>query len=165
MKIRDYNSDDCKVVADLFYQTVHAVCVNDYTEEQLEVWAPTPIDYKKWQERLDRKKPFLAIVNNAIVGFIELEEGGYIDCFYVDKNFQRKGVGSFLLDYAEELARSRNYDKMYAEVSITAKPFFLKHGFRIIKENVVRVGNQELKNFIMEKTSNFFRGAQSSEFS
>lgn len=152
MEIRNYNSNDYKIVADLFYHTVHTICASDYTEKQLEAWAPTPIDYKKWQERLDRKKPFLAIIDSRIVGFIELEMDGHIDCFYVDKNYQRKGVGSFLLDHVEKLASSRNYEKMYAEVSITAKPFFLKHGFRVLKENIVRTNNQELKNFIMEKT-------------
>lgn len=39
MLIREYQSSDCKELAELFYNTVHAVNAKDYTKEQLDVWA------------------------------------------------------------------------------------------------------------------------------
>jgi putative acetyltransferase len=87
MKIRKYQTTDYKEIADLFYETVHSVCANDYTAEELEAWAPTPIDYEKWQKRLEKRKPFVVIINHLIVGFAELEKDGHIDCFYVHKNY------------------------------------------------------------------------------
>ena len=42
MVIRRYKSLDCKVLAELFYNTVHIVnakdYTKDYTKEQLDVW-------------------------------------------------------------------------------------------------------------------------------
>lgn len=149
MKIRKYKSTDYKEIADLFYETIHSVCVNDYSKEELEAWAPTPIDYKKWRKRLDEKKPFLAVVDNKIVGFAEIENDGHIDCFYVHKDYQGQGVGALIFNHIHTIGK--NYEKLYAEVSITAKPFFLKHGFKVIKENIVHINNQKLTNFIMEK--------------
>lgn len=39
MLIREYQSSDCKELAELFYNTVHTVNAKDYTKEQLDVWA------------------------------------------------------------------------------------------------------------------------------
>lgn len=38
MIIREYQSADCKELAELFYNTVHIVNEKDYTKEQLDVW-------------------------------------------------------------------------------------------------------------------------------
>lgn len=65
------------------------------------------------------------------------------------KDHQRQGVGTFLLNHLCKIGK--DHKKLYAEVSITAKPFFLKHGFKVIKKNIVHANNQKLTNFIMEK--------------
>ena len=44
MIIRKYKSLDCKYLAELFYQTVHTINTNDYTKEQLDVWATGKLD-------------------------------------------------------------------------------------------------------------------------
>ncbi|MFV0441343.1 MAG: hypothetical protein ACK5LV_08665 [Lachnospirales bacterium] len=38
MKIRKYKTEDCKDIADIYYQTVHKINKKDYTKEQLDVW-------------------------------------------------------------------------------------------------------------------------------
>lgn len=92
MKIRPYKPSDYKDVADIFQETVHSVCSNDYTPKELEAWAPSPINYDKWQKRLLSKMPLLAVINNKIVGFAEIENDGHIDCFYVHKDHQRQCI-------------------------------------------------------------------------
>ena len=37
MEIREYQSTDCKEIAELFYHTVHTVNAKDYTKDQLDV--------------------------------------------------------------------------------------------------------------------------------
>lgn len=44
MVIREYQSLDCEVLAEFFYNTVHTVNVKDYTKEQLDVWATGNVD-------------------------------------------------------------------------------------------------------------------------
>jgi putative acetyltransferase len=39
MIIREYKADDCPLLAQLFYDTVHTVNAKDYTKEQLDAWA------------------------------------------------------------------------------------------------------------------------------
>ena len=45
----------------------------------------------------------------------------------------------------------KNITKIFAEVSITAKPFFLKRGFQVTKNQIVTIRGVELSNFAMEK--------------
>lgn len=148
MEIREYKPTDYKEIANLFHETVHSVCANHYSKDELEAWAPNPVDYEKWQKKLEKKVPFVVTIDNKIVGFAELEKDGHIDCFYVHKDHQKQGIGTFILNHLIETSKNK---KLYAEVSITAKPFFLKHGFKVTKENKVRINDQELTNYIMEK--------------
>ena len=50
-----------------------------------------------------------------------------------------------------EEARKQNVDRIFAEVSITAKPFFEKEGFRTICEQTVILNDVKLVNYKMEK--------------
>ena len=97
MLIRNYKPSDCVEITDLFHGSVHAVDLAFYTERELEAWAPTPPDYKQWKQRLELRKPFVAVQNGMIIGFIELENNGHIDCMYVHKDHQCKGIGGKLL--------------------------------------------------------------------
>ena len=55
------------------------------------------------------------------------------------------------MKHLEQQGKNRGLKRIYSEVSITARTFFEKHGFRMVRENIVRMKDQELVNFIMEK--------------
>ena len=42
-------------------------------------------------------------------------------------------------------------DGYISHVSITAKPFFEKHGFYVIRKQVIEICGQKLDNYVMEK--------------
>lgn len=92
MRIRNYEPSDAREIADLFHDAIHAIGTESYSREQVEAWAPTPPDYDHWQRRLDCKQPFVAEINQKIVGFIELDPDGHIDCMYTHKDYQRQGI-------------------------------------------------------------------------
>ena len=50
MKIRKYQSSDCKEIVELFYNTVHYVNIKDYSKAQLNVWATGKVDLVKWDK-------------------------------------------------------------------------------------------------------------------
>ncbi len=50
MLLRTYQPQDCKQMAELFYNTVHAICNLDYTKEQLDVWATRSVDEEYWNQ-------------------------------------------------------------------------------------------------------------------
>ena len=94
MKIVEYTSECSNDIASLFTEAVHEIDDAIYDKAQKNVWAPKPIDYKKWGDRLARTKPFIMLINNQVAGFIELEADGHIDCTYVSPQFQGRGVAT-----------------------------------------------------------------------
>ena len=76
---------------------------------------------------------------------------GHIDCFYVHDEHQNHGVGSSLMNAIFNKANTLQLKRLFAEVSITAKPFFEAKGFKVVKQQTVNIRNTELTNFVMEK--------------
>jgi len=151
VQVRCYQDGDAKHIASIYYNTVHTVNAKDYTEEQLNAWAPYHDNYAAWQEKCAKLNPFVATIDGTIVGFAEFEPNGHIDCFYVHHEFQGAGVGAALMREIEMEAREKLLPRIYAEVSITAKPFFVSKGFQVIKQQTVQIRDIELTNFFMEK--------------
>ena len=50
-----------------------------------------------------------------------------------------------------KIANDLDLKRVFAELSITAKPFFEPKGFTVVKQQVVKIRGAELANYIMEK--------------
>ena len=147
MKIRKYQPSDCKSLADLFYQTVHTVNAKDYTKEQLQVWATGQVDLENWDQSLQEHFSVVAVENENILGFGDIDKTGYLDRLYVHKDYQRKGIATAICNQLEQAVRGR----IMTHASITARPFFEKRGYQVIKEQQVERQGIFLTNFVMEK--------------
>ena len=149
MKIRNYQSVDCKELAELFYDTVHAVNAKDYTEEQVCAWATGKADLELWNRSFQEHYTMVAVEDGRIIGFGDMDKTGYLDRLYVHKDYQGKGVATAICDRLEHAVQG----KIVTHASITAKPFFEKRGYRVIKEQQVERQGVLLTNFVMEKIS------------
>lgn len=152
MKIRPFQPGDTDQVARLFHETIRSVNSKDYSDKQLRAWAPDDIHFKDWESFCLSKHTFVADDKGTIAGFAQLEENGYIDCFYCHKDYQRKGVGSKLYKKLEQKAFAMHLSCLYTGSSITALPFFKSKGFKIIRKQQVYKAGEQLTNFKMEKT-------------
>lgn len=149
---RNYTEQDAPFLAAIFFNTIHQVNSKDYSPEQLDAWAPaSSLEVGDWLKKWQKVMPIVAILENKIVGFVELEDHGHIDCLYCHHEYQRCGVGSALMAAVEQQAQQKNLSKLFVEVSITAKPFFEAKGFSVKKEQSVNVRGVWLTNFVMEK--------------
>ena len=149
---RPYKISDAQALANIYYYTIHHINIRDYSIEQVNAWAPSScLELDGWKKKWEKLPPIVATLNDEIVGFTEFESSGHIDCFYVHHQHQGKGVGSVLMAAIDANAKKNNIIRLYSEVSITAKPFFEKMGFAIIKKQLVNIRGCELTNFIMEK--------------
>lgn len=151
MKIRRYRSVDFNEIAELFYNTVHSINIKDYSEEQVNVWATGKLDYEKWNKSLEEHYSIVAIENEIIIGFGDIDNTGYLDRLYVHKDYQGKGVGTLICNELERKCKTKN---ILVNASITAKPFFEGRGYRAIKEQEVERKGIKLMNFIMKKENN-----------
>lgn len=152
ISVRNYQEDDAKDLASIYYYTIHKINVRDYTKEQIEVWAPKEsLNIETWSKKFEKTKPLVAVANETIVGFAEFEPNGHIDCFYCHHEWIGLGVGSALMKAIDKIAKEQNLLKIFVEVSITARPFFEKQGFKVVKEQQVSLKGIKLTNFVMEK--------------
>lgn len=117
----------------LFVDTIHSVCKDQYNESQLSAWSSSSQNDQRWQELISTQYVLIAELNDKIVGFASLKDGNYIDFFYVHKDFQRKGIAKELLLRIESEAASYGTLVLTSDVSMTAKPFFEKNGFLVVE--------------------------------
>ncbi|MCV5925126.1 GNAT family N-acetyltransferase, partial [Escherichia coli] len=66
---------------------------------------------------------------------------------------QGKGIGRRLMEHVLNVGKQQRIYKFYSEVSITARPFYERLGFKVVQEQTVEVRGQKLRNFVMEKFS------------
>ncbi|MGQ4650437.1 GNAT family N-acetyltransferase [Lyngbya aestuarii] len=151
MKIRTYDISDTEEIMQLFYETIHKVNIRDYTQQQVDAWAPANIETEVWMRRLKNKFTYVAEKEKKIIGFAQLEDKGYIDCFYCHKDFQGQGIGTQLLEQIESKARYLGLKKLFTEASMTAKPFFESKKFLVVNQQTVELRGQKFTNFLMAK--------------
>lgn len=147
MIIRKYRPSDCKCLTELFYDTVHTVNAKDYTEEQLNVWATGKVNLDEWNRSLSEHYAVVAVVDNVVAGFGDIDQTGYLDRLYVHKDYQQQGVAAAICD---ELEKAVSVQIITTHASITARPFFEKRGYRVRKEQQVERQGVLLTNYVME---------------
>ena len=146
-----YNEELLPELIKLFRDTVHHVNRRDYTQAQLDVWAPLSIDSERWQERLSRNYSLVAYSNEQVLGFAELTDTGHVDMLYVHRDFQRRAIGSRLLKALEKHARLNGVMVMTTDASITARPFFERQGYSVVTSQTVTRDQITLVNYKMIK--------------
>lgn len=149
MLLREYKSSDCEQIAVLFYQTVHTVNAKDYTKEQLDVWATGKLDLAKWDRLFLEHYTLVAIMDAQLVGFGDIDETGYLDKLYVHKDHQGEGIATAICDRLEQESAAETF---VTHASITAKGFFERRGYHVLREQQVIRNGIPLTNYVMEKT-------------
>ncbi len=147
MFIREYQTSDCIEITELFYNTVHTVNAKDYTKEQLDVWATGQVDLKAWNQLLQEHFSIVAVDNDIIVGFGDIDETGYLDHLFVHADYQGKGIATAICDQLEQAVQG----DITTHASITAKPFFEKRGYMAVKQQQVERQGVFLTNYVMKK--------------
>jgi putative acetyltransferase len=135
----------------LFSRAVHVLPAQHYSQREKNAWASKELDTQRWEKKLQTVRPYLALADSELLGFMSMDEDGYIDLMYVDPNFQRKGVGRALFDYLSRAAYKRSIPSMSTYASKAARPFFEQMGFEVIQENQVELRGEILTNFYMRK--------------
>jgi putative acetyltransferase len=151
IKIRPYQANDAEALWHLFFNTVRVVNARDYSQAQIEAWAPEFFDMSVWQNKMTDLQPLVAELDDVIVGYCDLQSDGLIDHFFCHHEYQGQGIGRVLMNYILCLADERDVSRLYAHVSITARPFFECFGFSLLNEQKISVRGQELTNYVMER--------------
>lgn len=141
MQIRRFQPGDEPALFRVFFSAIHQVASRDYTQQQVDAWAPPDMDTTQWTARMRGIQPFVALLGDEIVGYADLQQSGYIDQFFVSGAHPRQGIGRLLMARIHEEAVNLGIAVLTSDVSVTAEPFFAHHGFEVVqRQQPVRRG-------------------------
>lgn len=151
MQIRKYQRGEERELWGLFFDAVRNVASRDYSAEQVAAWAPDAVDEEHWRSKIERLDPFVCLCQGRIVGYADVQPTGYIDHLFVAPRHQGRGVAKALFARIETEAKRLGIAALFANVSITARPFFESRGFCVVAEQQVAIGSVTFRNFRMVK--------------
>jgi putative acetyltransferase len=126
---------DAEGILRAHYSAVHETASQDYSQQVLNDWSP-PVDALRvaaHRAKMESDRSIISFVaveaSGSILGFGELVPPETLGAIYVAARAARRGVASALFRSIEAKARELGMQVMRMESSLTAVPFYLKHGF------------------------------------
>ncbi len=151
MHIRKAIVRDVPSIIALFQQTIVQATIGDYNQKQREAWAARGNDSARWRERIAIQHFLLAERPDGLLGFGSINDDGYLDTLFVHHACQRQGIATRLLTALEEWATEQDAKTITTNASITARPFFARHGYQTLAEQQNKIAEEVLINYRMQK--------------
>jgi len=159
LKIRKAVPSDRFEISKLFRDTINNINSDDYSRGQIEVWSRQVDKESFWIDRFKRLSIWVAeptpdsgwSARTPLFGFIELSLDGELDCLYVHSEAQGLGVGRQLMDFICDWATSRGILEIFADVSVTARPFFERMKFEVVKKQFRKLEGHSFLQFRMQR--------------
>ena len=151
IQIRRFRPGEEAALFDVYYSAIHLIAIRDYSEVQVNAWAPADLDKDLWASRISGINPFVAEINGEVVGYADVQENGYIDHFFVSGKHPRQGIGRSLMETLLSEAKRLEITELTSDVSRTAQPFFERFGFQVVEQRVPIVRGVEVPNALMRR--------------
>jgi putative acetyltransferase len=156
--IRLSTPDDAEGILHAHYSAVHETAKKDYSEALLNVWSRT-VDAQRiaaHRTKMETNKSVISFVtvdsSGKVLGFGELVPPETLGAIYVAASSGRRGVASALLKTLEGKAREMGMKLLRMDSSLTAAPFYVRHGFRELERGTHRLWNGPMMDCVsMEK--------------
>lgn len=150
--IRPYERSDASDTLAVYISAVTETASADYTAEQVQAWTqPGRRDVGTWHAAMLARNSIVATIGGELAGFSDVSPDGHVDMMFVSPGHQRRGVARELLAHVEAYAHRQGTPWLSADVSITARPFFERHGFTVEAEQHPVKAGVELTNYRMRK--------------
>jgi GNAT superfamily N-acetyltransferase len=135
--IRPAKVEDAEEACALIRRSITELCREDHENDPmaLEGWLAnkTPKNVATWFTALGVYS-WVAVEGDRIVGVATLSGGGEIMLLYVLPEARFQGVSKALLAQAEAKARELKREILALTTTLTAKPFYLAHGYELMPD-------------------------------
>jgi putative acetyltransferase len=151
--LRLYDSKDAAFLSTIFFDAVRTAGLRDYSQAQVEAWAPAKPDPASVEARARDGRLTLVAVNEVDepIAYGDLEANGHIDHLFCRPEVIGTGVASTLYDRLEQEACERRMPRLFVEASEAARRLFLRKGFAEIKRREFILRGVPTHNYVMEK--------------
>jgi putative acetyltransferase len=125
--------EDGAAMLSIHTRAIELVAVREYGEVMARSWSHGLTAEGYARSMADGEIFEVAVCEGRVIGFCGYKDGEVCG-LYVDPDFGRRGVASSLLAHALQALQRQGHRRVFVDSSITAVPFYRRHGFRVISE-------------------------------
>jgi N-acetylglutamate synthase-like GNAT family acetyltransferase len=144
--IRHAREDDAHEISAVILSALRETNAKDYAREIIEriehSFGPSSV-----VELIGKRTVFVAAIGSRVVGTASLD-GSIVRTVFVAPDVQAQGIGKLLMAEIERTARERNIAKLAVPSSISAETFYVRLGFRAVRDSYYG----EERTIIMERS-------------
>lgn len=168
LNIKKCTIEDSHELQAISYETFNETFKDQNSPENMIAYLEKAFNLKKVEEELSNISShfFFVYFNNAVAGYLKLntndaqsegmgDDSLEIERIYIKNNFQKHGLGKYLLNKAIEIAMELNKKKIWLgvwEKNENAIAFYKKMEFVQTGSHSFYMGDEEQIDFIMTKT-------------
>lgn len=134
---------------DLHVECTTVLGDNLYTPLQMQWWLGTSY---MWAVRRAEARTVVVEQNKQLIGFIDVDDTGFIDKIYVKPEMTRKRIGTLLLGWATRETIYCHCREIATVASPLARPFFEANGFTIEKTMRRNINGARITSYLMVKS-------------
>ena len=140
---------DTKTVRAITEQTINCVYPKYYPKGAVEFFL-SHHNENNIKNDIEKGIVYILYENDNAVGTVTVRENEICRLFVLPQ-FQGKGCGGRLIDFAEKKA-AENYSKIIIDASLPAKPIYLKRGYVFTEYHTIETDNGDFLCYdVMEK--------------
>ncbi|MDO4434626.1 MAG: GNAT family N-acetyltransferase [Alysiella sp.] len=152
--LRPAQYDDCAAIYYVHRHAVRYTCLQSYDEQIMHDWLQL-IDQDIYTDTIDAsdKTLWVAEFQGRIQGFVQVDfQEAQLDALYVHPFLHNKGLGTALLQRAEQLAADNNLSILSLFASKNSIPFYRLNGYDSLGKAAVPINPKtKIKCQLMRK--------------
>ncbi|MDX8047166.1 GNAT family N-acetyltransferase [Gracilibacillus sp. S3-1-1] len=159
--------EDIHTLREISYETFDESFREQNTAEAMEAYLEEAFTLQKLDQEL--RNPFshffFAYIDGQIAGYLKLNTGNAqtedmgedaleVERIYIKKNYQKHGIGNYLINQATSIAKEKQKNKIWLgvwEKNDNALAFYKKMGFIQTGSHSFFMGDEEQTDFLMTK--------------
>ena len=149
INIREANQNDAKNLSELICENANLILKPFYNDMQWTVF----IQYYSedvLRQKMESQTIFCVEIDGSIVGTIALD-ADFVVGFYTKVSHLKNGIGSLLMIHLENHAREKGFKALQLAASPVGVDFYLKKGWKKIKEFNISYLGVDFEETLMEK--------------
>lgn len=167
IEIKRTSEADAEILSELGKRTFIETFAKNNRPEDIDLYVTEKFSPEKQLREIQDPNRRIAIAWSAgsAVGFIHLIESSphssvtgtlpmELMRLYVDSQWHGKGVGPLLMEHGFQLARNEGFKTLWLSVwekNFRAQSFYKKNEFKVIGQQIFRVGSDDQIDFIMAR--------------
>lgn len=168
IKIKKCSLEDLEILQEISIETFNDTFKDQNSPENMKAYLDRAFNTKQLEKELSNRSSqfFFVYFHEEVAGYLKVntneaqseemgDESLEVERIYIKNQFQKHGIGKYLLNKAIEVAMEHNKNKIWLgvwEENENAIAFYKKMGFVHTGSHSFYMGDEEQTDFIMIKT-------------